>query len=586
MMKAALAEAAYSASLGAAVKSSPLPCLGCLLGGAAQLLGRDVVKGALLDERWRVEFAVCEEHGADLPAHFSVFDGERPTTSSAAPTGTRCRSGSRTAGTTRSRTTCTPGRPSTVIEAVDPMVNALPIRFFAAALAAAREAEARYSGRGGLAPRPLEGLPVAVKDEVDVAGQPCTEGSLIFKDHVSGQTAACVQRIIDAGGIIHARSATPEFCCAAITDSRIWGATHNPWNLDYSPGGSSGGSGAALAAGMASLATGSDIGGSIRIPASFCGVVGFKPPYGRVPQAPPFNLDHYCHDGPMARSVEDCRLLENVMAGPHPEDIVSLRPKLTIPDELPGVEGWKIAASPDLGGFDVTDEVPENVREAAAVFRAPGGRVEDAGLELAMDDVRDAARGHFAAVFGSLIGQVLPEHRDVMTPYAIEFAEDAAKPNVGFYRSLEIEGEVYARVAGVLEEHDLLIAPVFGVPALPASYADYDIEVIYRRGLTLIFNMCSRCPVLVVPCGRSSDGVPIGIQIVGRTYDDVAVFRAAAAFVAARPWFADPSTRPALKGAPHEPSATHKALLAGPRGRCRHRGDRRARRRTRPCAGR
>ena len=433
------------------------------------------------------------------------------------------------------------------IEALDPVVNALPIRFFDAALAAAREAEARYSGRGGLAPRPLEGLPVAVKDEVDVAGQPCTEGSLIFKDHIADRTAAYVQRIIDAGGIIHARSATPEFCCAAITDSRLWGVTRNPWNLDYSPGGSSGGSGAALAAGMASLATGSDIGGSIRIPASFCGVVGFKPPYGRVPQAPPFNLDHYCHDGPMARSVEDCRLLENVMAGPHREDIVSLRPKLTIPDELPGVEGWKIAVSPDLGGFDVTAEVRENVREAADVFRSLGAEVEDAGLELSMDDVRDAARGHFAAVFGSLIGQALPEYRDVMTPYAIEFAEDAAKPNVGFYRSLEIEGEIYARVADVLEEHDLLIAPVFGVPALPASCADYDLEVIYRRGLTLIFNLCSRCPVLVVPCGRSSDGVPMGIQIVGRTYDDVAVFRAAAAFAAARPWFADPSMRPALE---------------------------------------
>ena len=432
------------------------------------------------------------------------------------------------------------------IEAIDPVVNALPVRFFDAALEEAREAEARYGGRGP-EPRPLEGLPVAVKDEVDVAGQPCTEGSLILKDRVADHTVACVQRIIDAGGIIHARSATPEFCCAAITDSRLWGVTRNPWNLEYSPGGSSGGSGAALAAGMASLATGSDIGGSIRIPASFCGVVGFKPPYGRVPQAPPFNLDHYCHDGPMARTVEDCRLLENVMAGPHREDIVSLRPKLTIPDELPGVDGWKIAVSPDLGGFAVTGEVVENLRDAAGVFRTLGAEVEDVGLEFAMSDVRDAARGHFAAIFGSLIGQALPEHRDLMTPYAVAFAEDAAEPTVGYLRSLEIEGEIYAQVADVLEEHDLLIAPVFGVPTLPASLADYDIEVIYRHGMTLIFNMCSRCPVLVVPCGRSSEGVPIGVQLVGRTYDDVSVFRAAAAFAAARPWFADPSMRPALE---------------------------------------
>ena len=435
------------------------------------------------------------------------------------------------------------------IEAVDGQVNALPIRFFDKALEEARQAEARYAGRGAR-PRPLEGLPVAVKDEIEVAGQPCTEGSLIQKDYVAERTAACIQRIIDAGGIIHARSATPEFCCAAITDSRIWGVTRNPWNLEYSPGGSSGGSAAALAAGMASLATGSDIGGSIRIPASFCGVVGFKPPYGRVPQDPPFNLDHYCHDGPMARTVEDCRLLENVMAGPHRDDIVSLRPKLTIPSRPPGIEGWKVAMNDDLGGFEVSDEVRDNLSAAADVFRSLGADVEEVGLQLDMDDVREATRAHFGTIFGSLIGQMLPTHRDVMTPYAIEFAEDAGRPNVGYYRSLEIESEVYAKVAGILEEHQVLIAPTFGLPALRAGMDDYDLEAMYRHGLTLIFNMCSRCPVLVVPCGQSRDGVPLGVQIVGRTYDDVSVFRAAAAFAAAVPWYETPDRRPALERSP------------------------------------
>jgi aspartyl-tRNA(Asn)/glutamyl-tRNA(Gln) amidotransferase subunit A len=301
---------------------------------------------------------------------------------------------------------------------------------------------------------------------------------------------------------------------------------------------------------MASLATGSDIGGSIRIPASFCGVVGFKPPYGRVPQDPPFNLDHYCHDGPMARTVEDCRLLENVMAGPHRDDIVSLRPKLTIPQDSPGVEGLKVAVSPDLGGFEVTDEVRENLREAAAVFGALGADVEEVGLELDMADLREAARAHFAAIFGSLIGGVVAEHRDLMTGYAIAFAEDAREPTVSYYRSLEIESEVYAGIADVLEDHEILIAPAFGVPALKATAADYDLEVMYRHGMTLVFNMCSRCPVLVVPCGRSRDGVPMGIQIAGRTYDDVGVFRAAAAFAAARPWFDDPALRPALERSP------------------------------------
>ncbi|MBI2237442.1 MAG: amidase, partial [Actinobacteria bacterium] len=164
-------------------------------------------------------------------------------------------------------------------EAVDADINALPVRFFEEAMEAARRAERRYSGRGPR-PRPLEGIPVAVKEETPVRGLRTTQGSLIYEQWVPDFTAAVVDRVLRAGGIIHARSAAPEFSCAPFTHSRLWGITRNPWNRAFSPGGSSGGSGAALAAGTTTLATGSDIGGSIRIPASFCGVVGFKPPYG------------------------------------------------------------------------------------------------------------------------------------------------------------------------------------------------------------------------------------------------------------------------------------------------------------------
>ena len=429
------------------------------------------------------------------------------------------------------------------IEDLDAVVNALPIRFFDQALQAARLAEERFAGRHG-GPRPLEGIPVAVKDEVEVAGQPCTAGSLVFKDTIAEVTAASVQRIIDAGAIIHARSATPEFCCAAITESRLWGVTRNPWNPAFSPGGSSGGSAAALAAGMATLATGSDIGGSIRIPASFCGVVGFKPPYGRVPQMPPFNLDHYCHEGPMARTVDDCRLLENVMAGPHPEDIVSLRPKLTIPAELPPVAGMTVACSVDLGGFDVDDEVVATVREAAKTFRALGATVTEVELGWSLEAMREAARAHFAAIFGSWIGTILEEHRELLTPYAVAFAEDAVKrPNVGLLASLEIEGETYGHLAALFERYDLLISPVFTQPALAAA-GDYDIDVVFDRALTFPFNMCSRCPVMVIPAARAACGVPIGLQIVGRTYDDTTVFAAADAFARAHPWYETNADRP------------------------------------------
>lgn len=215
-------------------------------------------------------------------------------------------------------------------EQVEPVVNALCHRFFDEALAEARAAEERYADKGE-PPRPLEGIPLAIKEEEAVAGQPQTQGSLIYKDQVAEKSSAFAQRQIDSGAIVHARTTAPEFACSGFTQSRIWGVTRNPWNPDFSPGGSSGGSAAALASGTTTLASGSDVGGSIRIPASFCGVVGFKPPYGRVPLEPPFNLDTFCHNGPLARTVADCALYQNQIAGPDPSDVTTLRPKLTLP---------------------------------------------------------------------------------------------------------------------------------------------------------------------------------------------------------------------------------------------------------------
>ena len=239
---------------------------------------------------------------------------------------------------------------------VEPQINAFVEHLYDEALDQAREAEARYAGTGP-PPRPLEGIPVAVKEEHPIAGRTWASGSVLSKDHMADITHPIVERIVAAGGIIHARTATPEFSCAGFTHSDLWGVTRNPWNLDYTPGGSSGGSGAALAAGTATLATGSDIAGSIRIPASFCGVVGYKPPYGRVPGHPPFNLDHYCGDGPMARTVADCALLQNVLVGPHPLDVVSLRPPVYIPEQLEGIKGWNVALSIHLGDYPVEPDV-------------------------------------------------------------------------------------------------------------------------------------------------------------------------------------------------------------------------------------
>jgi len=438
-------------------------------------------------------------------------------------------------------------------EAVEPAINAFAESFFDEALDAAKAAEARYVAGDPLGP--LDGLPVAVKEEAPIAGQRNTLGSVPLRDVVAEETAVFVQRIIDAGGIVHARTTTPEFCSAPVTWSKLWGVTRNPWNGQYSPGGSSGGSGAALAAGSATLATGSDIGGSIRIPSSFCGVVGFKPPYGRVPEVPPFNLDHYCHEGPMARTVADCALLENVIAGPHHSDIASVRPKLEIPAALGSVAGMRIALSPDLGCYDVDADVAANTAAAADRLRDAGATVDQISLPWDLATIGRAVNIHFGMIFGASIKEIDDQFPAELTPYARRLAADAgAVSKDDFLAGLTLEAAIYAPLGQVLDEYDALVCPTFALPALPAEYDTGDpIEVNGRLVgqwldvmMTLPFNIASRCPVLSVPSGLSRAGVPTGLSIVGKTYDDVTVFSVAAAHEERLPWFTTPGPRPAL----------------------------------------
>jgi aspartyl-tRNA(Asn)/glutamyl-tRNA(Gln) amidotransferase subunit A len=439
-------------------------------------------------------------------------------------------------------------------EKVEPIINAFAETMYEEALAEARAAEARYKA-GGDPPRPLEGLPVAVKEEAPIKGQKNTFGCVPLRDAVADHTAVFVQRILDAGGIVHARSTTPEFSCAPVTWTKLWGVTRNPWNTAYSPGGSSGGSGASLAAGSAILATGSDIGGSIRIPASFCGVVGFKPPYGRVPETEIFNLDHYCHEGPLARSVSDCALLENVIAGPDPSDVVSLRPKLVIPDRLEGIAGLRIALSTDLGCYSVHEDVLANTRAAADRLRAAGATVEEVSLPWELDKINRAAHIHFGMIFGPSVQEIFDKHGDELTSYARRFILEGAEiPKEDFYKGLELEARIYAPLGELLEKFDALICPTFAVPALTAEFDAGDPLEVNGRAvtdwldvlMTVPFNIASRCPVISIPSGRSRDGVPTGLSVVGKTYDDVTAFRVAAAHERTFPWFDEPARRPAI----------------------------------------
>jgi aspartyl-tRNA(Asn)/glutamyl-tRNA(Gln) amidotransferase subunit A len=439
-------------------------------------------------------------------------------------------------------------------EAVEPAINAFAETRYEQALEAARAAQERYAASGP-PPLALDGLPVAVKEEAPIAGQRNTLGSLPLRDAVAEHTAAFVQRIIDAGGIVHARTTTPEFSCAPFTWTRLWGVTRNPWHAGYSPGGSSGGSAAALAAGSATLATGSDIGGSIRIPAAFCGVVGFKPPYGRVPEVEVFNLDHYCHEGPLARSVADCALLENVIAGPHPSDVASLRPKLEIPGRLEPVTGMRLALCVDLGCYQVDDDVAANTMAAADRLRDAGATVTEVSLPWQLATINRAARIHFGMIFGPSIREIYDQHQADLTSYARRFmAESDQVSKDDFVAGLALEAEIYAPLGELLDDFDALLCPTFAVPALPAEYdTDQPFQVNgqpradWLDGLmTLPFNIASRCPVLSVPSGQSRDGVPTGLSIVGRTYDDVSAFRIAAAHEERFGWLYGPDHRPPL----------------------------------------
>ena len=431
-------------------------------------------------------------------------------------------------------------------EAVEPTVNALTEQLGEPADDAARESEARY--QRGETIRPLEGVPVAIKEEMPVAGWRMRYGSLAV-DEVAEHTAPVPERIFAAGAVVHARTTTPEFSCAGYTHSKLWGITRNPWNPEVAVGGSSGGSGASLASGTSTLASGSDIGGSIRIPASINGVVGYKAPHGRVPTYPPFNLDRYCHDGAMARTIADTALFHNVLAGPHPLDMTSLAAEAR--DSRRSWRASRACASPCRSISARGRSTRRSPRTRARLRRRSRRRGRSSTRSRSRGrstGLMSAARRHFAAIFGAYIAEVCDAAPDLVTDYAMAWADDVrsliAEPGA-FLHGLDMEGELWAPLGELYETYDALICPTWAVAGIPAG--DSYIGQLFEDGgpndrqftcyMTTPFNLFSACPVLAVPSGIApSNGVPTGIQIVGRTYDDVTAFRIGAALERVRPW--------------------------------------------------
>ena len=404
--------------------------------------------------------------------------------------------------------------------------------------AAADEALARGADLG-----PLHGLPFAFKDTHEVAGWRTTYGSPLFADHVPVRDELIVERIRRAGVVPIGRTNVPEFAAGSHTFNRVFGTTRNPHDPSRSAGGSSGGAAAALASGMVPLAEGSDMGGSLRNPASFCGVVGLRPSLGRVPQWPMANQwETTSVGGPMARTVADAALLLSVIAGPDPRAPQALGdPGTAFAPPLAGdLAGLRVALSVDLGGaLEVDDRVAEVTERAGALLARAGAdvRAGHPDLALADDTFRTLRAWHFQASYGELLAR----HPDAFKPaLADNIRAGAALTGADVARAYARRTALSETMRLFFQEYDVLVLPVSQVPPFPADQ-EYPTHINGRPMTTYLDWMRSAylitvtgCPALSVPAGTTPDGLPVGIQLVARHGADRRLLEIAAAFEAAR----------------------------------------------------
>ena len=429
------------------------------------------------------------------------------------------------------------------IEELNPVLNAFLTVTGDSALSQARAAEQKLvQGEGdGL----LFGIPICVKDLEITRGIRSTMGSLAFQDTVPDQDSAVVERVRSAGAIILGKTNTPEFGLSGTTENRLGEACRNPWDPDRTSGGSSGGSAAALAAGLCPMVTASDGGGSIRIPASFCGLYGIKPTLGRVPRVgglgnPAPNLTSQA--GPIARNVRDAALLLQVLSGYDERDAISIRE--TPPDYVAAmgqeVRGLRIAWSPDLGYAAVDPEVAQVASKGAQVFQELGCSVEEPSVSL------DYPMLIFLDIFSTnayaSYGHLYHERGELLTDYVKESLEHGSQVTGADYaRAILAVHEMRAKMDTLMETYDLLMTPTMAVPAFPVGQFPKVIagrEVHHRWDylpFTPVFNLTGQTAASI-PCGFSANGMPIGLHIVGRRGEEATVLRASAAFEEARPW--------------------------------------------------
>lgn len=387
---------------------------------------------------------------------------------------------------------------------------------------------------------PLLGISVVAKEKHGLAGRSLSMGLLSQKHAVAESDHPIIERLRAAGAILHGRATSPEFSCATVTHSPIWGVTRNPWNPQMSPGGSSGGSGAALAAGFSTLATASDIAGSTRIPAAFTGTVGYKAPYGRIPGAGELASDRYRGDGPMGRTVTDVLLMSSIISGTHPADSNSWGPNNQSPlIEEASLAELRIGISLELGNYPVSQTVAEAFSSTIQQLQDLGANIVEVDLPWTTDQVRETSFAHFGQILAPAMAQIIGDSQAPRAAYTDRFIADAMAhaESMSMIDSLRLDALFNQQLNTAMSEVDVLLCPTNAVDWLRAdgdyldglSVSGRQLKHYWEGHMTSPFNIANHRPVMNLPCGVGEANIPIGLQIVGQPWDEKTVFQMALA---------------------------------------------------------
>lgn len=423
-------------------------------------------------------------------------------------------------------------------------------------------ATANQAATGGTPRGPLHGIPIAIKDEVHVAGMPTTFGSVPFADDMPAENDLVVDRILDAGGIIAGKTNLPEFGCKGTTDNLLVGPTSNPFDLTRNAGGSSGGSAAAVADGMVPAAIGLDGGGSLRIPAAWCGVYALKPTFRRVPtrERPDAYSSHspFLSVGPLTRTVEDAAIVLDVIAGHHPQDPLSIPSADVAYREAvdQSIDGLDIAYSEAFGGFPVDAGIRETTARVCPVFEQSGATVREIEVDFGYAPKRltetwiDLVKANFYTAHEYLKDDrgmdLLADHRTDLTEDYVRLVEGGADLELLDYKQLgRVRTDVFEALCDVFERTDLLVTPMVGCPPVanatdggttgPTRIDGKTVEPSIGWCLTFPVNLTGH-PAASIPCGFTDSGLPVGLQLIGPRFSEPTLLAASAAYERLSPW--------------------------------------------------